>query len=224
MKSCRKRVSVGAMAVLAVLVWEGGEASADDSSVMLSVRLLRSDAVVFATVGSLRSTADCEGFVDMEMHDVISVRSRWDLRTSPIEIVRVRGVIAADGDTLQVSIGNLGPVRQGGRYMLMLAGGEWEGSGPFPDDGINALEVRADGFVGCGSGYLYGVNHRAFVCGHPDDFASPPVTEAMLRRDLDALMTKAARTRPNMVRELTESVEALSLYPRAPRCQGGKNE
>ena len=203
------------MAAALGLSHAAGDATADDpGSPMLGIRLLRSDAVVFATVSALRSTPDHPDLVDVEFEDVVSVRSRWDLRASPLQMMRVRGTLGADSDGMQVKVGRMGDLREGGRYLLLLAGGEWTGRGPFPDAGLNMLEVRSDGYVGCGSGVVYGVNRRAIVCGHPEDFASQPVREGTLRDDLARIIQLTRQARPNMERQQAESVRPLELLPR----------
>ena len=193
----------------------GTNASAHDSpTVLLSVRLLRSDAIVFATVATLRGNSDHPDLVDVEISNVASIRSRWDPSKEPLNALRVRGTAVQDAGIWQVSLRGVGKLREGGRYMLMLAGGSWSGTGPFTDGGISVFEVLPSGDVGCGSGYLYGVNREGFVCGNAGSMAGEPLREGSLRAEIEKHLAFAIRARPGLDQRFDRAAQPLSLLPR----------
>jgi hypothetical protein len=212
----RRRRAVGAIALIAATVGAAylgrDAAAAEGQSQLLSFRVLRSDAIVFATVSSLRQVPDQPGLVEAQLTSVVPVRSRWDLKAAPLDRIRLSGRIdAPDGQPRQVAAGLAGELKEGARYVMLLSGGSWEGAGPFTRGGPSILEIRPDGRVACGSGLLYGLDQRGFICGHAEDFAGTPVTETDLRTDLQRLTTFAAHARPALERELVRTVRPLRL-------------
>jgi len=183
---------------------------------LFSIRALESDAIVFATVKTLRGNAEHPELVDMEFEDVAVVRSRWDLRSSPLTAIRVRGNLSVDdGDVLRVHLGHTGSMRQGSRYVMMLRGGEWDGPGPFTPGGRSLFEIRPDGYVGCDSGWLYAINQLAYACGKPENMVGEPYRESTLSADFRKLLIQAMRIRPELERQISSSVRPLSLMPRS---------
>jgi hypothetical protein len=175
---------------------------------------MRSDAIVFATVAALSERTDGSGLIDVALKDVTSVRSRWNLKANPLTGFAVKGKVAADGDSRQVALGTSGQLRKGARYMLMLQGGRWSGHGPFPTGGTSILEVGPDGYIACGgSGYLYAITNRNFVCGRPDDYAVSPLTESDLQAELKRVVSIVARARPNLERQLVRTQLPLQYMP-----------
>jgi hypothetical protein len=216
-----QRFAAGAcsVAVTLALVTHAGAESLPSQT--LDVTLLKSDAILFATIESLSQPNDHKDAVDLRLRDVRSVATRWpDALTG----FRVRGRLMLDPDAGADVV--IVPKRSAGdadaasdfvvvrnqlltvgkRYLFLMRGGMWSDAPLLTS--APAIYLVSDGIVRCGSGNVYGIGTMGFVCDVESQTTVPPVTENQLfdalsraistarsrRSDVDAVETDAART------------------------------
>jgi hypothetical protein len=179
------------------------------------VRLLRTDAIVFATVTSVNPVTDDGLLVNVQLGDAVAVKSRWDLDAQPLTLLRVQGTLGLDeGGKRFVKVGHAGTLREQSRYLLLLSGGEWRVA-PLTRGGDSIFELRGDGIVGCGSGAVYGIDDYGFVCSHVEDQAGPPLGENSLGELILRRLARAIRQRPQLEAQFAKASQPLRLEPEA---------
>ncbi len=216
-----RKSSARRVVYLAILGWCFGagvphEASAsEEMAEPTMVRLLRTDAIVFATVTSVEPVTDDGLLVSVQLSNAVAVKSRWDLDAQPLTLLRVRGTLGIDEDgTRFVKLGHAGRLREQRRYLLLLSGGSWRVA-PLTHGGDSIFELSGDGVVGCGSGEVYGIDDYGFVCSHAEDQAGAPLTENSLGELILRRLARAIRQRPKLEAEFTKTSQPLQLEPEA---------
>jgi hypothetical protein len=201
--------ALASLAVFGVAENRSAKASEEVSELMMS-RLLRADAILFATVTRLSRVTDSGNLVSVQLDSVVTVNSRF---TDPVSLLRVRGTLSEDRNAaLMVRIGQAGVLRQGKRYLILLRGGSWRVA-PLLSGGENMLEVRTDSVVGCGSGQVFGIDDYGFVCSTSERQAAPPLTEAALADLLLRRIRRAEQQRPELAIHYNETAQPLQLEP-----------
>jgi len=210
-----------ALVTLALATHAGAESLPSQT---LDVTLLKSDAIVFATIESLSQPNDDKDAVDIHLRDVRSVATRWP---DALTTFRVRGRLMVNSDagadivdvpkrsTVDADAGNdFVVVRNhlltvGKRYLFLLRGGMWSDAPLLTS--APAIYLVTDGIVRCGSGNVYGLGTMGFVCDVESQASVPPVTEDQLFDALSRAISTARRRRSDVDAE--ETGDARTLEP-----------
>lgn len=176
---------------------------------VLDVTLLRSDAIVFATVSTATAAIDDELAVDIGVTNVVVVGTRW--QRLKLEGFRVAGDLRVlrEGET-SVRVPHRGELVVGRRYLLLLQGGAWQ-FGPFTRSDDAIYEVREDGAMLCAGGEIYGISATGFVCSVADDQVGSPLSESTLAGLIVTSLSHARLRRPELDAEVSSLSEPLRL-------------
>lgn len=178
------------------------------AAVSTDTAVLRTDAVVFATVNRFDPVVGQDGVYTVTLENESMVVGRW---TSPVVSFQVRGEINARNDALRINR-DLPPFAKGGRYLFFFQGGAYR-SAPIVQFTLPIYAVRGTGeAVLCPGGEIYGLGLQGLECSTQDQQAAPPLSEAEVSRLLQGAWRNARERSP----------EAAGRYDRdaSPRTVG----
>ena len=168
-------------------------AAAQFSDTHFEVTLLETDALVIATVSSLRSDKS-EARVRVGLSEVRTVWSRYD---EPIQAFDVVARMHEGSQT--VRFGHHLRLDEGSRYIFLFRN-EGAGYGPMVTTNVPVYLIRDDGTLACGGGEIYAIGAFGMFCSTAEQQFGRPLSEETFVRQVLERRRAATRHRPGLAR------------------------